>query len=77
MCQTSNFPQPKPAKVRPASGCNVLKFISAWNLGLQFGHYRRVFKMAHLRRGDPLLNFRDVHSWGLDFSPVLVSDLSG
>lgn len=32
--------------------------------------------MAHLGRGDPLLNFRDIHTWGFDFSPVLVSDLS-
>lgn len=33
--------------------------------------------MAYLMRGDPLLNIRDVHTWGLDFTPVLVLDLSG
>lgn len=77
VCHINNFPWPKPAKLRSASGCNVLKLISAWNLGFYFCHYREVFQMAHLRAGDPLLNFRDVHTWGLNFSSVLVSVLSG
>lgn len=77
MCHINNFPWPKPAKLRSASGCNVLKLTSAWNLGFYFCHYREVFQMAHLRTGDLLLNFRDVHTWGLNFSSVLVSVLSG
>lgn len=55
MCHGSNFPQSKPTKLKSAAGCNILKFISSWNLRHEFGHYREVFKMAHLKRSFPKL----------------------
>lgn len=72
MCHISNFPQLKPTKLKSAFGCNVLKFTSSWNLRLEFGHYREGFKMAHPKRTGAFLNFKDVHIWSHDFSPILV-----